>query len=645
MLILNNHIYLHFQDFLTAGIGEDTVKRGLIRYRSGGKSWECIEHPEDARMVLVKYDTIPQATQDKLVEHYGDVWVYYRRGKLLNELEVNPKDTSYFMNTGFYQEKAAQDMAKLAAWMRLLGGIKGTRIAVDGYGFKTKGSLLAFAHAHILNEGLKVPNNFRNFRKKIGEFKIKGIKSLVSGKYGNKNTCKLTQFAKRLLMRLYSMHNKFDMVAVYEKYKQAGSRQGWKVASLATVKRYLRLPSVQMACDIERNGYNYFRKTYELTIHRHRPSYPHAMWVMDGTPLELYYTDGKSYRKRLYMFMVIDACTWNIVGYALGNTENEALVFQALKAACISSAYVPDQLQYDHSSAIMSNDMQAWYKEFCTYAFPAEVGNARAKVVEPLQGQFQQKILKEFPNHSGGNITAKRVDTLPNQEWLNKNKDSIPTREGVERQAAIAVQMWNKQHPIEAESNAKALTLELRCSLFWKWRMRGENKVTYKYTKDGLSITKAGQKYTYLVYDGKKADYAFWEEHAGKSFEVKYDSEDMSMICLYENGKMVHFAETVHKHPMAMVDRKEGDEERLWGEIQNRKEFRKRKKAESKAINEDELLEDLIKSVMIDAEGYAKAPEPENGKYKNLINENEDIIKGDNSLYFTEGTGKVVGEI
>lgn len=660
MRLINCDIYIEFSLLIQSGLSSDTVKWGCNKYRKEKTTyWENIPDQDDKRKVLIKLDSIPQSSRSKFLAKHSaksiEAWAASEAQRNLAELiKITDSDVQFFKDLShengkrYYSDKDCSALARSAAWLRFLSTLPRDKKTINKYGFESKSELLKAAHIQTTQienlKGLRRVKSLRRFRDKITAFSKEENSCLVSGKFGNNNTKKLTPKAEKLLRQIYSAHNKFAFTQVWEKYMDNVSSEvcaeAYPEISLSTVKGYLRRPSVIMQCNIERHGKKVAKYMNEPTFKRRKPSYPHAMWVMDGTPIELYYQEDGKYWKRMYGFFVIDACTWNIVGYSLADSETSEMIFKACKTAALNTGYLPDQLQFDNSAAIKSKDMMEWYKTFTRYAIPTEVGNAKAKIIEPAFARFNESCLRQFDNYAGANITAKKLDSRVNDEWLKKNKQAIPDRAGVINQIGQAIEMWNLTHPLEGGSKARPLTLENRVEIFWKWRMKNrETRQTYGYRREGITIQIRNQKYDYAVYDAgdKQLDYKFWRHHAGKSFHVKYDHDDMSMIALYEGDHFVSYADAQRELPMAIVDYEKGEGDYVQGALSKRKEFWK------------DLEEDLAKD-KIEAEGYLKAPFPIKGQQKDHYNHALEVIDMEpakrtakkKGLYDTEGDLEII---
>lgn len=653
MIWYNNLLWVEYGELVDAGVSGNTIRYGCSKGLNG---WEISRHPDDARKALIRYDTLKPKYRLKIGEHYGDeptkvaARQQLERLKEMKDWKFSKQDDWWYYCT--YRDERDQylfdhqkggELAEAAAWLRLCTSVE-SKADAQALGYPNKKQLMD-AVLKLLKEkpieGLKV-TSLRVLFRKMRKFKESGRESLVSGKYGNQNTRKIEGTVAAWLKRMYSDPRKLSFVEIHRQYEEYGKVRKWSKLSLSAIKYFLKQPWVQMDCLLQRHGKSEWHNRFDQNIRRSAALYPHAMWIMDGSKIELYYTSEKGNWNRLYGFPIVDASSWAIVGIAFGETETEDLVFRAIKDAANNTGYLPAQLQMDNSSAIKAKDMMEWYKTFAKIVSPTGVGNAKAKIVEPLFKHFNEQILKpNYRNYAGAGITAKRVDNHVNRDWLRKHKEVLPDREGCINQMMDAIRMWNDR-PIriaddEAQSpnerltvkeghpKAMKLSFEMRVSVFWKYRMnRSDERQTYEYTSDGITFQYKNRTYKYRVYasDGS-SDEQFWRNNAGLRFDVKYDPDDFSMICLYRNDKQVAIAEELKLVPMAAVDHQEGDREFLNKELTKRKAMEKEVK--KRFEEETELLESIGET--LDYEGYVKVPTAEDGKYKDRVNAAEDVLK------------------
>lgn len=515
-----------------------------------------------------------QSTLDKQNEKFQlQAQLEAKAKQYLNAHEVSSLELKNGIDKGFR-------IAMTAAWMRLLTTVKGKNDA-SKLGFESKDELEVEIMNRINTIGAIQVSNQGYFKQRMRQFITQGIASLECKKEGKKNASKVDELQEQVLMTLSSDPRKLSVSQIVVAYWQICEEQGWEKVTYQTVWNRMNTPAFKAACLQKRYGAKAVHDLQRLVINRSKASHPDAMWIMDGTPFELFYTTEDNRLSRLYVFAIIDSFSFKVVGYAIGegSGEPEALVFQAIKDACIKGNVRPYQLQYDNASSIKTGRMQHLLHQLAKYNTPARPGNARAKKIEPSFGHINETVMKWYKNHSGGNLTAKNLNTAANSDFIKEQfkAGEIPNRDAVIRQIHEVIHIWNsctgeqlgakskrKQSPNELYArpyeNKRELTLDMRVSLFWLWRMQGKGKearmLSYTYTKEGLNIEVKGERKKFLApASGSAAEMAtFLNEHFNDSFQVKYDPDDLGMVALYQNNKFICYAEEKVLIPEALVD-------------------------------------------------------------------------------------------
>ncbi len=448
----------------------------------------------------------------------------------------------------------AVDIAQAATWLGLVAGDP-----LD-LGFPDRASLLHTATLAIQQAGLnslKVSSP-EWLRKRITAWRKTGWRSLVSGKFGKRNACKATGEAVVVLQALYADPRRFSVAECHRMYMalRETTHEWLPSMSESAVRSHLAKAEVRVAALRTRHSDKEFRDANDPVTRRLRPSHPDDLWVLDGTPFELYDRDGK----RLYWVWVLDANSWRVLGYAIGETETGHLVRQSLRMATRNTGSLPHQLQFDNGSAYKAAETMDWMRNLGRLT-PTAVGNARAKIAEPFWAHFERSILKFYPNHSGGNIRAKRFETLANEDYIKANRHLFPTREALIAQIHAAVALWNASTFAGRVPDAayalgsprrRELGLEQMQRLFWVKRPK-----TLKLTNRGLTMDVDKQELWYEAPAGGTADEVaeFYMDHIGEQFAVMYDPDDLETIALYDKaGRFVAHAAQPKKVPMALVD-------------------------------------------------------------------------------------------
>lgn len=642
MPTLNGIFYLAVAALKESGVSESTIVNSLSqnRKRNGAGAWQHIRPAEvpgtgehDRRVVWVRVDTIPTALRTKHnlpncepqqqttpvqaptthtpapAQHTITTPTPTANDRLFFETHTRPDGSRT------YTDEQVMELMQAAAWLRLAALPAGSRPTIEAIH-------AAIAAAPVL--GLKASSgeaiSAKRLFSKVGEWKQKGYACLVSGKLGNSNSRKITEEVAAILIRYGAMPTAFDTVQVWDWYNQIDRAQNPALPQIShsAVKTFLSQPEIQRQVSMSRSGKALARNKYEPLLHRKAPTLAHRLWVIDGTPLDLYYREGNNTWKRAYFFFAVDAANRHIVGAALGTTENQALVRDTLLAAVKYTGYLPEQILADNGSAITATDTRAWLGTIAKYVTFAEPGNARAKVAENTWAQFLHKYLNRFPNYAGGNVTS---NSLANREFLTSHKHLIPELAELKVQLSLALTEWNAEHPLPKETEATAVTQDILRDIAWQWRVKPTKRGTtpikqaYTYTNAGLSFDLDTTSYAFEVRDREGLiDMGFWNQWAYKDFLVKYDPANMDRVALFtEDERFVTYATNVqlYAYAMALRDQQPGEAARRAADLERRKAWR----------NSEAFLDPAIATAL-----YTLRPSLA-GKAKDMTNLAEDVLK------------------
>lgn len=717
MTIIDQHYYFDLAELVKAGIRERAVINGSYR---GVAHWQTRKSGRDGRVLLVRYDTMKERYRAQVLvwiggelgmagaseaEVLGAYLVYCNRydaaaniRRLVGGLVVSEVDRLYFggiaNNNGVrvYTPQQVSDLALGAAILRYLGSDVARIEAVQWGGYEAfLGAWCGYLKPALGRSpvyGLSVSCS-KVLRRRVAAYGRLGNVSMVSEKIGNQNTVKMTDACKLYTRLLYRHHRRHSFEHIARLLNEKITTEGWgsKPVSADTVAKYLNRADVKRICALERYDKRERDRLFHVTVKRFAPTQPHDMWVMDGTPAELYWYDGKRFRREL-VFVVIDAHSWAVLGWHFG-TETKETVMLAVKAAYRSAGCMPLQLQFDHSSGAWNAAMEDWYKQTIRYITPAEVGNAKSKVVEPWFSHFHLQVIKPyFDGFAGMNVKTKRIDNQAHYDWLKRNRDKLPqSREACMADIERAFVLWNTEHKVSIGKSqadtpynrltatphrARLLDIEEEINAFWLWRMDGSDIREYTYTQSGIRFDLHKESYEFRVYDSEgQTDMAFWTRQAGAKFRVKYDPSDLSMIALYDpQERFVTLAQTVIMAPMAIADYTAGSGKFVQGEMARRRQELADAKAALAADNELLLqlgwiseepstdgkrkagkrtrqpsLEEIDMATDIDAEtDYNTAFTLR--EVKDVLNESEEALKQPDyrGLYqVTEGSMEVIG--
>lgn len=418
-----------------------------------------------------------------------------------------------------------------------------------------------------------LPANPRSLERKYKQYRKEGYECLVHKAYiaQNKNAAKVFDNNQvNALVVLMSDPRNLDNAQVAKTYNLLATQMQWKPITSATVAVWRdKLDSEIYA---RRHGAVAYKNNKAMQVKRSAPTYPLYFWTMDGWDVELLYqattTNSRghnitTYHNRPTVVIVLDACCKYPVGYAIGTHETPELIKEALRNAAkhtedlFGQMFRTAQLQSDNYSI---SKMMPLYSQMADKVTPAQIKNAKAKIIEPWFNQFNKKYCQLQPNWSGFGVTS-RKELQPNSDFLNKYRDKFPTYEGVCLQVASFVEAERAELRDKYVALFNEMPVENRFVLpYDQYLMLFGATTGHKnlLQGSGLNITIGGIKRSYDCFDPAFRNYA------STRWEVRYDPDDLSRALAVNDDETLRFVlEEKYVQPMALIERKEGDHDQL----------------------------------------------------------------------------------
>lgn len=418
-----------------------------------------------------------------------------------------------------------------------------------------------------------LPANARSLERKYKQYKAEGYESLVHKAFlaEHANADKMmSEEQKAMFTYIASDPRNLDNAQVAAKYNTCAVALGWKTITASTVAR--RRDTMDLDISARRRGYANFRDKKAMQVKRKAPSYPLYFWTMDGWKAELLYKkritdkDGKTtlkYHNSLTMVVVLDACCQYPIGYAIGTNESKALIAEALRNAAkhteelFGQMYRTAQLQTDHYGRGGLKDV---YNTMSDKYTPAQVGNAKSKIIEHWFGVFNKKYCQMQMNWSGFGVTSKK-SLQPNPDFLNKHKDQFPDFEELCAQLVSFLEAERRELRDKYVALFNEMPAENRFPLPYDQYLMLygiDNGQRQLMQGNGLILTVGGEKKQYDCFDPA------FREHASTRWQVRFDPDDMhTVLAVNEDESLRFMLEEKYVQPMALIERSEGDAKEL----------------------------------------------------------------------------------
>ncbi|WP_134345691.1 DDE-type integrase/transposase/recombinase, partial [Flavobacterium psychrophilum] len=299
----------------------------------------------------------------------------------------------------------------------------------------------------------------------------------------------------------------------------------------------------QMVNDIEfrtlvysrRNGAKYKKDMILPHAVRYPVEFPANLWMIDGTPLQMYCVNEKGETIRLNLFIVLDVFSRKIVGFDVAFFEDKFMVMNALKMAVQDEGHLPKEILSDNFSANKTEEIIAIKEQMAKLEVNwrlAKVGNPQDKAqVERAFGVLQSEIFTFFNDYFGEGIGSRR-DNRPNNEFLAIYTKKPITINEMKSRICDVVALYNEQKkrtrpsPIELyklpKPNAVEMTLLKTALMFWT---RTKHTIIQGMVK--ITVNKVMHQYEIKIHKIKM-------QLQGVQVYVRYDANDLDRVMLFD---------------------------------------------------------------------------------------------------------------
>ena len=471
MILIGNIAFVTAAYLVEKGISLNTVKDALMRNRKGSSSaWQHIADPSDKRIKLIQYNTIPaslleryglpshdsllgqlkrqehEATQQQGLDiaarvrhahdHLAHRWLPH-----YEKIEVDGKVRYMDANTALLLARAAA-MAVEGATIRQQRVYKS-----DFEAYVAALNALANPYLHGTYGSLRQKLNFHP------ENTAAVLAAIRPPRLGNSNRNSSAVFDRAHIGMIYAydvctlpvLHRRLAWLYMHD-YSLPADR----VPRLDVVKKVVADREFKNVWDGLRYGQERWHCLLLPRAKRIMAFAPSDCWMMDGTPAQLYYNNGKEARK-LNLYVVFDVFTRRVLGYDLAQTEKWESVVRALAMAIHHAGHLPYQLIHDNASTMGTEQVEhlrsAMQRMGCTFT-PAPVGQPQYKAnMERFFGTLQSRWMSQMPNYVGEGITSRRASGRPNMDKLAKllkgGRAGLPDLHQLRQQIAEIIWLYN----------------------------------------------------------------------------------------------------------------------------------------------------------------------------------------------------------
>lgn len=557
-------------------IDNDIITQGNYNKMSATHKIHVLRRGCNATPALVEYESLPERFKQKVKDIVGDPYKIVKQNRIAELIEDSLEASKFFDEfitaEGKYLpvEKRREyyvNAIVLNAVRAFENQHKSQRAKIGG----RKARVIDFAIEAISDLDrsrypFNLPDNARAFERKYRDYCKNGYESLVHNAYKNgaKNAAAVTKEGEQVLMTMFAHPNNLNNEQIARMYGEIAEVHGWKTISASAVAVWReKLDSVTYA---GRHGVRAFKNDRAMQVKRSLPSFPLAMWSLDGWDVELFYKStrgGKTtYGHRVTMVVVLDPYFMYPIGYAIGEegeAENSGLITRAIQNALrhteelFGAMYQVNQIQSDNFA---KKKMMSVYEIAGSHVTPAEVGNAKSKPVERYFKRLNQRYCQLCRNWSGWGVTSKKT-LQPNGEALNRYKASEPDYAGVCQQIENIINAERAEKQLLYVGGFDKIPADRVLQISRQQYLMSFGSTTGNRNLlrgEGLTVAIDGRKHVYDCFDLN------FRKYASTRWEIRYDVEDLhTVVATNEDETLQFILEEKHVQPMALVERTDED--------------------------------------------------------------------------------------
>lgn len=517
------------------------VEKGLIvQVQIGG----------NGRKALYDYLTLPDLIREAYDGLYPNALEEMKEQLMSNVIRSDSKAVEFYKT---YQpaislERQAEYVLNAEVMNELLRVEKET-VALHnkcGYSRKPEAWKAVLGTCEKLREryGHTLPTTSARLREKFNAYRKIEYAALVNKNTGNQAArVVVPEVARQLLKLRRSIVPRYTEAQIFDEYNRRAPQLGLgAIKSPTTVKNYLNDPAVMPMWYAAVHGMQKWKEKYCAKLKTTLPQMRDSLWYSDGTKLNLYYKNEKGKMCTTSVYEVMDAYSETFIGYDIAPHETFDNQYRAFRMAVQVAGVRPYEIVTDNQGSHGKLASEGFFKKICHLYKPTMPYNGQSKTIESAFGRFQQQILHKLWFFTGQNVTAKKLNSKPNLEFIEHNAYALPTLEEVREIYCQCREEWNNApHPatgiaridmyrMSENPETPAVTEVDMVQMFWLTNARKNT-----YTSDGLKFSVGDKECQYEVYTADGSRNVAWAlRNTGRSFQVMYDPMDLTHIELWE---------------------------------------------------------------------------------------------------------------
>lgn len=588
-------LYVTFSGFLAAGWKDDTVKKANLR---NGANWQMETNPYTGKP-MVAYETLTDEHKQKLKAYFGDVYDYVAKDPLRKLVERDFQALEFY-STYRYEKNGKQETLPsehvekytlAASWLNMISKLLADKVYIKKtLNLKLDSFWLSVCDI-IKTDGIELPFNHGNLRKRVELYKEKGYASLIDWRFGNANSAKIVEGECKEVLKGFIEHpNQYDDVLIAALYNQWASQNGYKDIKPGIVG--VRRKEWEVELTPSRNGWDAFNRKFIRQV-KGLPAntmHPLALVECDDYNINYYYNDNEAEKskslQRYASYIVADSSCGLILGASY--RQAQAPTFDMVQIAWIDAMYyirslandgnwyMPYEVKADHWN---KNTAHPYFKNIGHFIAPQVANKSGRGYIEQLFGSPHFKRAEKMAahnelNYNGNNITARNRGV--NVEVLKHTKGRL--RVGAEAESQIDKFLWyTRKMPSITKDNLNAPSREQLWVERWN-AMPTEQKrpisdlqflsifgIKHEHNGRAIAITNRGIEPVIggVQYSYDLPNHTEMMHLIGTKVHVVYDPYDMSRVLITDFDRIRFIAKHAVLQPRALAYQYDGSRQAL----------------------------------------------------------------------------------
>lgn len=573
-------------------------------------------HPHNKKIILVRYDAISEANQQKIIERFGSHPAdFVAREPIRRMIVSNNAANQFFLQYRYGDNKMlpirrVKQYSRACDIMEMIKLIEESRnrlikdlgISVPLF-YDHLGAIIAEEKKNGENENYDGPNqlharfpaSYMKIRAKLDAYKKEGFACVMEKNLGNANNLKVaTDDSRDFLLQLLKDGRQFSDVLVAMMYNVKAGEQGWKTITPPTVQKWRKDNEAEITP--HRFGAAAYNERFIKQVPGMRPSAPLYLVEHDDNNLDLLFQgpDGSQFNR--YVAIVVSDSHCDLVlgkSVIMADTPETWQVQHAYIDAMYyirsltGGWYMPHELKADKWR---SKALTPFYNKLAKHVPPAH-GNKHRGYIEQLFGSELWKNglkLVSQGNYNGNNMTAKfrgfNPDTLE-QSLKEKSRPMIgeeaelqieqffyllrnmPDVKRTDMNALSKEQKWLEAWSAMTDEQRNPITDE-QFLLTFGVTHTPKHQSTIRITNRGVEPQINNVKYSYELPEAW-----MYNKLRGADVQVIYDPFDMSRVLVTNHDDIRFVASSNTMVPRALKDHYTGSRTYLNALLAEKKEM------------------------------------------------------------------------